>query len=427
MVDQYKNSDAVDNEIKTRSKHFVIVAVVLAITIYFVLGQDWPLLLALFIAVGAIVYLIRPNERQNLIVDNTSNNEAVEASLEAVVDALQYPAYILDQRGAVKYANGESSKIFGKHNVGDLITIRFRQPDLSKFIEEALRTSKPMHTNYSEPVPHDRWFAVDIAPVEKLEEGAVPAPRQFLLGFHDLTDAKRTEQMRTDFIANASHELRTPIASLLGYIETVRGAAKNDKKATERFLGIMQDQAERMTRLVNDLLSLSRIEMKSHVQPSEHVNLVELVHTVVHSLDELAKQMNVEVNLDAPEEVFIIGDRDELIQVFENLIENACKYGDQGEKVDVSIVQELAAGNETVTVSVRDYGPGIAIEDQQRITERFYRVDVARSREKQGTGLGLAIVKHILNRHKVRLAIKSKLDEGSEFSVAFPVLVNASK
>lgn len=423
MVDQFKNSDTADGKAETRSKHIVIAAVVLAIIIYFVLDQAWPLLIALFIAVGAIVYLIKPNDRQKLVVDHASTSETTEATLAAMIDALQYPAYILDQRGAVKFANKASNKIFGKHNIGDLITIRFRQPDLSKFIEKALKTLKPMRTNYSEPVPHDRWFAVEIAPIGKLSS---PAPL-FMLGFHDLTDAKRTEQMRSDFIANASHELRTPIASLLGYIETIRGAAKNDKKATERFLGIMQDQAERMTRLVNDLLSLSRIEMKSHVQPSEQVNLVELVHTVVRSLDELAKQAKIKISFEAPKEVFIIGDRDELIQVFENLIENACKYGDQGKKVDVKILKGETGRQKSVTVSVRDYGPGIAIEDQQRITERFYRVDVARSREKQGTGLGLAIVKHILNRHQVRLVVKSKLDEGAEFSVTFPTLKNVNK
>jgi len=410
-----------NEEPQNRSQHIVIVAIIFVFAAYFSPDHTWLLLIGLLIAVGAIWFLKQTNDEQARFISNEASTQKSDASYAAIVNSLQYPAYILDRRGAVKFANQSSIEIFGTHNIGDLITIRFRHPDLNRFIEEALKTSARMRTNYSEPVPHDRWFAVDLAPIQATSENNADL---FMLGFHDLTDAKRTEQMRSDFIANASHELRTPISSLLGYIETIRGAAKNDKKATDRFLGIMQDQAERMTRLVNDLLSLSRIEMKLHVQPSEHVNITSIVETVTSSLDELAKQMNMEIKFMKKEDIFIIGDKDELVQVFENLVENACKYGDEGGKVDISVHHNQTDSQDDVTVSVRDYGPGIAIEDQQRITERFYRVDVARSREKQGTGLGLAIVKHILNRHKVRLAVKSELGEGAEFSVTFPVSKN---
>jgi len=424
MVDQFKNYEDVGRENNHLRRYIIVIAIIFGVSAYFNPEHVWPLLIALLVCVAAIIYLKSSDVRKEIVLDHKTQDQKAEAGIAAVLGSLQYPAYILDHRGAVKFANATSSEIFGKFNIGDLVSIRFRQPELNKFIEEALRTREPMRTNYSEPGPHDRWFAVDLAPIKAPSDLQPDDEPLFLLGFHDLTDAKRTEQTRTDFIANASHELRTPIASLLGYIETIRGAAKNDKKATERFLGIMQDQAERMTRLVNDLLSLSRIEMKSHVRPSEQVDISNIVQTVVHSLDELARQMNVEIHYNAPEEIWIIGDQDELIQVFENLIENACKYGEEGERVDVTLKKNTTRNQAYVTFSVRDYGQGVAIEDQHRITERFYRVDVARSREKQGTGLGLAIVKHILNRHQVRLNVKSKLGEGAEFSMTFPIAEN---
>ena len=239
----------------------------------------------------------------------------------------------------------------------------------------------------------------------------------FLLAFHDLTEAKRTDQMRSDFIANASHELRTPLASLSGYIETIKGPARKDEKAIDRFTDVMLDQAQRMTRLVNDLLSLSRIEMQSHVRPSEMVDLTEVVTTVIDSLKAVASQSKIRIEFENPGKVPVLGDRDELVQVFENLVENACKYGEDGKKVIVALDVNDQTG--TILASVKDFGPGIALEHQRRITERFYRVDVERSRAKQGTGLGLAIVKHILNRHGTKLNVQSRPDEGATFLIRF--------
>ena len=241
----------------------------------------------------------------------------------------------------------------------------------------------------------------------------------YVLAFHDQTEAHIIDRMRSDFIANASHELRTPLASLLGFIETIKGPAKDDIKARDRFMDVMLDQAERMSRLVNDLLSLSRIEMKVNVKPSEIVSLREILQQVAGSLQALASQMNVTIELNAPEDLSIVGDRDELVQVFENLVENACKYGQEGERVQVSLNRAEGPEGAVATVSVKDFGIGIAVEHQHRITERFYRVDVAHSREKQGTGLGLAIVKHILNRHGSRLRVNSTPGEGAEFIVRF--------
>jgi two-component system, OmpR family, phosphate regulon sensor histidine kinase PhoR len=231
------------------------------------------------------------------------------------------------------------------------------------------------------------------------------------------------EQMRADFIANASHELRTPLAALSGFIDTLQGAAREDPVARERFLEIMRAQASRMARLIDDLLSLSRIELSEHIEPATPIDLVPVIRQVLDALQTLAQEREVEVKLVAPEQAIVRGDRDELIGVFENLVENALKYGSSGKRVDIEVRAAAAGdtGGGEAKVSVRDYGPGIAPEHVPRLTERFYRVDVGQSRAEGGTGLGLALVKHVLNRHRGRLTIESSLGSGSTFIVHLPL------
>jgi len=228
--------------------------------------------------------------------------------------------------------------------------------------------------------------------------------------------------MRADFVANASHELRTPLAALSGFIETLQGSARDDAAARERFLGIMQAQATRMARLIDDLLSLSRIELSAHVRPQHPVDLAPIVRQVADGLQTLARDREIQINIETPGEPLIVqGDRDELIRVFENLVENALKYGGSGKQVDIGFVHGQAAdGGPEIGVAVRDYGPGIAPEHLPRLTERFYRVDVVESRAQGGTGLGLALVKHILNRHRGRLEIESRMGDGATFTVRLP-------
>lgn len=382
----------------------------------------WAFFLAFMASMIAIIYF---SDTDSMGVNNklggknfvTRKDKGIKY-YKSISEALQFPAYVLNANGTIIYSNAAAINAFGSSMPGEKIYIRFRQPEIRRLIEKAIASENPVTGEYHVPIPDDRWFAVEVAAIPHLgKERDVPL---FLLGFHDLTEAKRTDQMRSDFIANASHELRTPLASLQGYIETIKGPARNDDKAIDRFSDIMLDQAQRMTRLVNDLLSLSRIEMQSHVRPSEVVDLTEIVASVVDALANMAETSNVKIEFDHIDPVKIIGDRDGLLQVFQNLIENACKYGEEGERVIVKIDHDIVSSH--VMVSVRDFGPGIAIEDQQRITERFYRVDVARSRAKQGTGLGLAIVKHILNRHMTKLGIESKPNEGACFYIRFPVV-----
>jgi two-component system phosphate regulon sensor histidine kinase PhoR len=237
--------------------------------------------------------------------------------------------------------------------------------------------------------------------------------------------------MRADFVANASHELRTPLASLTGFIDTLRGHAKDDPEAQERFLGIMAEQATRMRRLIDDLLSLTRIELNEHVRPAGSVNVSDVVEEVANALSPMAAAANIQLDLVEPSSLpNVAGDREELFQVFQNLVDNAIKYGRPQTAITVELGTRRAGPGEpgpspAVYIAVSDRGEGIAREHLPRLTERFYRVDVRRSRAIGGTGLGLAIVKHIVNRHRGRLAIESKVGEGSTFTVYLPLATEA--
>jgi two-component system phosphate regulon sensor histidine kinase PhoR len=252
-------------------------------------------------------------------------------------------------------------------------------------------------------------------------EGASFGGAVAILTLHDITALKAAEQMRADFVANAGHELKTPLATLVGFIETLLGAARDDAVARDRFLGIMRGEAGRMSRLVDDLLSLSRIELNEHVPPTSRVALAPLVEQVAEVLELRASERGIDLALTLPDDLpDVLGDEDELAQVFQNLIDNAIKYGRPHSTVTVA-ADCLAGGaglnGGFVRIAVADQGEGIPNEHLPRLTERFYRVDNARSRELGGTGLGLAIVKHILNRHRGRLEISSALGVGSTVTV----------
>ncbi|MCC8931590.1 phosphate regulon sensor histidine kinase PhoR [Rhizobium ipomoeae] len=332
----------------------------------------------------------------------------------ASLDALDMPIFVLNAASELIAGNQEAEKVFGTPPAGLHVSTRWRSPGILDMIRETIETGEPNQIEHSERLPSERVYIVRVAPV--LSDGA-EATAYFLLSFRDISELRRLDRMRSDFVANASHELRTPLASLRGFIETMQGPARDDAKAKDRFLAIMLDQANRMSRLVDDLLSLSRLELKAHLPPDQKVELAPILGHVRDSLAPLAADLGVEIRLDLPDEkVEVMGERDELVQVFENLIENACKYGQDGKVVEVSLRREPGGATE---VSVRDHGPGIPGEHVPRLTERFYRVSVEDSRSKKGTGLGLAIVKHILTRHRARLIVKSKIGSGSEFTVRF--------
>ena len=340
----------------------------------------------------------------------------------AVVDAIPTAALALDAAGTVVHHNRLVAELFPKIRNGMPMSQVSRNPDLIAAVDSALASEDRIDVELVERVPVERRVS---AVVSRLGRSAAPSSPQLLVTFRDLTEQDRLVQMRADFIANASHELRTPLASLRAFVETLQGPAREDAVARERFLRLMASQAERMTRLIDDLLSLSRVEMRVHLPPRGIVELNETTAYVCQSLEPVAEGAKTALTLvreEAPAR--IRGDREEIVQVVQNLIQNAIKYGREGGHIDVRVGRTASRGSQgaKVWVSVTDDGPGIAPVHLPRLTERFYRVNVASSREKGGTGLGLAIVKHILNRHRGELAIASKLGVGSTFTASFDEL-----
>ncbi|MCC8951068.1 PAS domain-containing protein, partial [Bradyrhizobium sp. Arg62] len=346
------------------------------------------------------------------------------AAVSAVVAGMPDPAVLLDRAGRVIHLNAAAAQLAPALRKNELAQFALRSPEIITALREAIATTEPRRATYTDHVPVDRWMELVITPV--------PVPTQFggtekcmLMTFHDLTPLRRVEEMRADFVANASHELRTPLAALSGFIDTLQGPAREDARARERFLGIMHTQATRMARLIDDLLSLSRVELSAHVRPEASIDIVPIIRQVADGLEALASERQVEIEVDLPQApVMIAGDREELLRLFENLIENALKYGASGGRVIVSLNQAVSGasgeGAPEIRVMVRDFGPGIAPEHLPRLTERFYRVDVGDSRNQGGTGLGLSLVKHILNRHRGRLLIESVPKNGATFTACFP-------
>jgi two-component system phosphate regulon sensor histidine kinase PhoR len=370
--------------------------------------------IALVAAFGA--RLRKPSVSVALYDDARQRPAVAEALLAAIPD----PVILVDRRVIVVEINEAALRLLPGLKRRNPLSFALRSPDVLDGIDRVLATGALQRVEYTERVPTERAFEVQIGPIEA---GAPAAETGVVLFFRDLTSSRRLERMRVDFVANASHELRTPLASLLGFIETLQGPARNDPAARERFLEIMRVQARRMTRLIDDLLSLSRIEMRAHVAPDGVVDLSAIVTQIAETLRPLAQEEGVEIRWTPPEApVWAVGDRDELLRVAENLVENAVKYGGSGGRVDVDLARlgGEAGQRERVALSVRDHGPGIAPEHLPRLTERFYRADAAESREKGGTGLGLAIVKHIVNRHRGQLAIESEKGAGALFTVTLP-------
>ena len=341
--------------------------------------------------------------------------------IEAVLAGLPDPVVALDRRGDVVALNARATAVAPALRPGEPVSLGLRVPEVLEAIRRARASGIAQRVEFSERVPLDRWYEVIVTPISS--PGVAANPGLVLLAFHDLTPLRRVEEMRADFVANASHELRTPLAALSGFIDTLRGSAREDPAARERFLPIMQAQADRMARLIDDLLSLSRIELNAHLRPDKQVDVGAIVRQVADSLQTLARDRNVEVKtIGSSAPLLVPGDRDELIRVFENLVENALKYAASGKRVDIALsVGEGPDGKREARIAVRDRGPGIAPEHLPRLTERFYRVDVSESRAQGGTGLGLALVKHILNRHGGRLTIESAPGQGATFTVHLPI------
>jgi two-component system, OmpR family, phosphate regulon sensor histidine kinase PhoR len=334
------------------------------------------------------------------------------SQLDSLVSALPDPAIVVVETGEVISANQPACVLLEVSPVGKHLTLALRSPIVLQAVNDAIvnQTSSQVEHLIRAAVP--RTIEVYVSPLGQQNGKA----RIALIILRDLTYEQHLERMRADFVANASHELRTPLASISGFIETMQGAARNDPKAQAKFLGVMKTQADRMSSLIDDLLSLSRIEINEHVAPSGRVNLVEVVKKAKDLLSPVSKEQNCEVRIDMPNALDVTGDESQLSQVIINLIENALKYAASGKFIDI----EGSEQDGSVRLMVRDHGPGIAPQHVPRLTERFYRVNVQDSRMRGGTGLGLAIAKHIINRHRGKLLIESVVGQGSQFSIHLP-------
>jgi two-component system phosphate regulon sensor histidine kinase PhoR len=385
------------------------------------------------LAVAAALIGVLPGSTTTRIASTIAPSAALpsDPTIEATIAGLPEPVIVLDREGIVVTFNAPARAIAPALARNLPISFAVRIPDVLEAIRLAAASRQGQRVEFVERVradrvASDRWAEAFVNPISLGGDATSPRRDLVLVTLHDLTPLRQVEAMRADFVANASHELRTPLASLSGFIETLQGSARDDVQARERFLGIMKAQANRMARLIDDLLSLSRIELKAHLQPTTPVDVVPIVRQVADSLQTLARDRGVEISIEKETRPLVVrGDRDELIRVFENLVENALKYGAPGKRVDISLARETGPrGQEEAVIGVRDYGPGIAPEHMPRLTERFYRVDVADSRAQGGTGLGLALVKHILARHRGRLGIDSSPGTGATFTIRLPLIAD---
>lgn len=411
---------------------------------------------ALVLVAGATAMVLIAADRRAEAEADAAAPAAAGASGEAppyaaLINALPAPILVIsasepDDLTGRRYvfANSAARELFRiDRNEGLLVSV-LRDPQLLDAIDEALFAARDGETLYETGGVQSRVFRALVRPMGLALDGAHLA----LLSFRDETELRQVERTRADFLANASHELRTPLASLSGFIETLRGHARADDAVRERFLSIMQVQAERMNRLIDDLMSLSRIELNEHIAPSDEVDLAGAVADVVDAVGPLARERGVKLEVKAPAAsaspggARVVGDRDQIVQVAQNLVDNALKYSSPGGVVTIAIEAGLSAeaaaaglrpdaarlslltpdhtGETYAVLRVSDQGPGIAREHLPRLTERFYRVEGQKSGERSGTGLGLAIVKHIVNRHRGGLAVESVLGDGATFTIYLP-------
>ncbi len=341
--------------------------------------------------------------------------------LRVILDSLPDPVVLLSGRRVVVEANRAARELFGAPMISRDLAMALRHPGVLDAVDAVLAGIESRGTEITLPLEVPRSFNVYVA---GMPEDAATGGIMAVLVLSETTLARRAEEMRADFIANASHELRSPLASLLGFIETLRGPASRDEAARIRFLEIMHREAKRMARLLDDLFSLSRVEVNEHVPPREAVDIALALGNAVDPLVMRAAERNMTIQIDASADLpHVTGDGDQLIQIFRNLVENSIRYAHANTAVRArarAVERIPDIGGPGVAVTVEDTSDGIPSESIPRLTERFYRVDKARSQALGGTGLGLAIVKHIVNRHRGKLTIESEQGVGSRFTVYLP-------
>ena len=357
----------------------------------------------------------KPGDTEEGIEDIT--NENIEKTNEQVkiINQIDDLILIVDKFKNIKFFNNSAKKKFGENNLNKHVATLLRVPDLLQNIDLVLLKKETITMDLELSSPSFQFFKVHLfsGPTSYVDD-----PDSVVLFLKDLTDIIKAQRFKSDFVANVSHELKTPLVSIKGFLETISGHAKDDLEAQKKFIPIMLEQADRMESLIKDLLSLSRIELEEHIQPQDKVNLKEILSNVEDIHQKNLKSFEFKNNI--KDDFFIKGDHEKLIEVFSNIIDNSIKYSDKNKKIEINCGQ----GNgkvigDSYTVSIKDNGIGIPTEQLPRITERFFRVDAAKSKKVGGTGLGMAIVKHIVNQHRGELEIKSEAQSGTEIKVHF--------
>lgn len=378
---------------------------------------------------GAIlfaIFMVSRTLNKKRTIDLTQY-EAPSSLFVNIIENLADPFLLIDEDKKVMIANKSAENVFGEDILNNNISDYLYDAEVLSAIDRTITTGTSDTIEFMTPPPRSRSLLLRIHALQENdgnddeeEDGST-----ILLTIYDITSIREAERMRVDFVANVSHELRTPLASILGFIETLQGPAKNDQIAAERFLKIMQDEAGRMTRLIEDLLSLSHIEREAHIPPEESISLNSIIRSVTETLNLRCTKKNMTINIHKDADYDnIIGDRDQLTQVFQNLIDNAIKYGDENTSIEITLKKTASDFSDDlfVKIDIMNKGSGIAPEHIERLTERFYRVDTARSRSLGGTGLGLAIVKHIIQRHNGQLSFQSEVGKSTTASILLPLL-----
>ncbi len=402
---------------------FISPTVVLLIP--FVLFGQINFFIALLILIGLTAGALwhgslppRPIDIKRIIVDTSIAAD--------IIGSIASPILLLNANRRVVGANRAAKDILGQGVENQDLSLSLRHPETLDAVNDVLSgTTGKATATLTFPVPIQRVFEATVAGVKEKDTTQGENSIRAIIALHDITEVRGAEQMRADFVANVSHELRSPLTALIGFIETLNGVAQEDRSARKKFLSIMETESQRMARLIDDLLSLSKVESKEHVNPTAPVDLDSVLHQVADTLSNRASAKGSTIDLHIPPSLTQVpGDRDQIIEVFHNLLDNAVKYSRDGAVItvdarEINRIPEL--GVPGIKISFRDEGEGIPAETIPRLTERFFRVDKGRSREIGGTGLGLAIVKHIVNRHRGRLVIESIPGEGSTFSVYLPL------
>ncbi len=360
---------------------------------------------------------ITPHEDEIETDTSIEKDEQIDAQSLNIIDEIDDFLIVVDQFKNIKHLNSSAIKKFGNNLSGKHIATLMRVPELLQNIDTVLQKKQTLNMELELNEPSFQFFKVYIIPGPSKN---VKIPDSVIIFLKDLTDIIKAQRFKSDFVANVSHELKTPLVSIKGFLETIENQAKDDIEAQKKFIPIMLDQANRMENLINDLLSLSRIELQEHIQPQEKVNLKEVLENVEDIHQARLKEFKFKNNI--KEDTFVKGDHEKLIEVFSNIIDNSIKYSEQNKNIDINLSKDEGKiiGN-SYTVSIKDKGIGIPADKIQRVTERFFRVDTKKSMKVGGTGLGLAIVKHIVKQHRGDVEINSSPQNGTEMRVHLPL------